>query len=184
MPPQTRVPTLETSRLILRDFTDADLPSYQLNFSDYEVIRHLSERVPWPYPSDGVETFLRDLVAPTQGKDQWFWVITLKDAPAEIIGNVHLWRQGRPEHRGFWLARKHWGNGFMTEAVQPVMDYAFGHLGFEKLVFSNAVGNQRSRRIKEKTGARLLRVAPMKFVDPAYTEHELWELNKSEWGKV
>lgn len=69
----------------------------------------------------------------------------------------------------------------MTEAVEPVMDYAFNELGFEKLVFTNAVGNIRSRRVKEKTGAKLVRVAPAKFVNPAYTEHEIWELSKTEW---
>jgi ribosomal-protein-alanine N-acetyltransferase len=176
-----RVPTFETQRLILRDFTESDIPSYQQNFADYEVIRNLSNRVPWPYPEDGVETFLNNFVSPTQGKDQWFWVITLKDEPTEAIGCVHLWREERPEQRGFWLARKHWGKGLMTEAVKPVMDYAFKTLRFEKLVFGNAQGNLRSRRIKEKTAARLLRVQPMKFVDPSFTEVELWELRKDEW---
>ena len=57
----------------------------------------------------------------------------------------------------------------MTEAVKPVMDFAFKDLGFDQLVFTNAVGNERSRRIKEKTGARLIDVRPAKFVDPSYS---------------
>ncbi len=84
-----------------------------------------------------------------------------------------LWRDGHPENRGFWLGRKFWGRGLMTEAVEPVTDYAFNELGFERLVFSNAAGNTRSARIKEKSGAHLRRVEPAKFVDPAYTEHEI-----------
>ena len=71
----------------------------------------------------------------------------------------------------------------MTEAVEPVMNYAFDGLGFTKLIFANAVGNRKSRRIKEKTGARLIDVRPAKFVNPAYTEHEVWELTKEEWEK-
>lgn len=47
----------------------------------------------------------------------------------------------------------------MTEAVKPVMNFAFKELGFDQLVFTNAVGNQRSRRIEEKTGARLIEPA-------------------------
>ena len=69
----------------------------------------------------------------------------------------------------------------MTEAVVAVMDHAFDHLGFETLVFGNAVGNERSRRIKEKTGARWLRTEPAKFVNPRYTEREIWEITKDEW---
>lgn len=59
------------------------------------------------------------------------------------------------------------------EAVEPIINYAFDELGFQTLVFANAVGNTRSRRIKEKTGACLIGVRPAKFVNPAYTEYEI-----------
>ncbi len=51
------------------------------------------------------------------------------------------------------------------------MDWCLAELrvGFEKLVFVNAVGNEKSRRIEVKTGARLVGVKPAKFVDPKYT---------------
>ncbi len=179
----TGVPTFETKRLILREVVEADIPSYQKNFADYEIIRHLNAAVPWPYPPNGVETFLRTLIFPNQGKNHWLWGVFLKEQPEELVGCVDLWRQGKPEHRGFWLARRLWGQGLMTEAVRPVMDYAFGPLGFETLIFANALGNARSRRVKEKTGARLLRVESAKFVDPALTQHEIWELTKEEWEK-
>ena len=69
----------------------------------------------------------------------------------------------------------------MTEAVHPVMDFAFGPAGFETLTFSNAMGNSRSGRIKEKTGARLLRIEPASYVDPTLTSREVWEITKQEW---
>ncbi|WP_413583483.1 GNAT family N-acetyltransferase [Bdellovibrio sp. HCB288] len=99
------------------------------------------------------------------------------------MGAVHLWREGHPENRGFWLGKPFWGKGYMTEAVEPVMNYAFNELGFDKLVFANAVGNLKSRRIKEKTGARLISVSPANFVNPKYIEHEIWELTKKEWAQ-
>ena len=112
-----------------------------------------------------------------------YWGIFLKDNPDEIIGAIGLWRDGVPENRGFWLAKNFWGKGIRTEAVKPITDYAFNFLGFEKLVFTNAVGNTRSRRIKEKTGARLLRIEAAEFVNPEYTEREIWEITKEEWKK-
>jgi RimJ/RimL family protein N-acetyltransferase len=42
----------------------------------------------------------------------------------------------------------------MTEAVFPIIDYAFDILGFERLFSSHALGDEKSRRVKEKTGAR------------------------------
>ena len=100
-----------------------------------------------------------------------------------MIGGVDLWRVGIPENRGFWLGKPFWGQGIMTEAVTPVMDYAFNELGFDKLIFSNALGNNKSRRVKEKTGARFIGTRAAKFVDPAYNEAETWELTKGEWLK-
>lgn len=176
-----KLPVFKTERLILREIELSDEPSYKENFVDYEVIRHLSSAVPWPYPENGIKDFIENFILPNQGKDRWMWGIFLKENPTELIGVVDLWRMGKPENRGFWLARKYWGKGFMTEAVFPVMDYAFNELAFEKLIFTNAVGNVASRRVKEKTGAKLIDIRPAKFVDPQYTEHEVWELEKKDW---
>ncbi len=174
-------PTLETQRLILKPITLEMADDYEKNFVDYEVINQLSALVPWPYPKGGVAEYLKSLILPTQGESRWSWGLFLKTNSDEIIGCIDLWRPGKPENRGFWLARKHWGRGLMSEAVQPVTDFAFGPLGFDRLVFANAVGNSRSRRVKEKSGARLIAVKPGKYVNPKLTEQEIWELSKEEW---
>lgn len=178
---EINLPTFQTQRLILRGVTKLDIPSYEKYFVDYEIIQHLAVHVPWPYPKNGVEWFLENSIFPTQGKTTWMWGIFEKENPKELIGAVHFWRDGKPEHRGFWLGKKFWGRGYMTEAVAPIMDYAFDHLGFEKLVFANAVGNSRSGRVKEKTIAKLIDIQPAKFVNPKYSEHEIWELKKEDW---
>lgn len=177
------IPEFETARLFLRGVTLEDAPSYQKHFADYEVIRLLAAAVPWPFPDDGVHEFLEKVILPAQGNDRWLWGLFLKTNPDELIGAVDLWRVGRPENRGFWLGRKFWGQGLMTEAVTPVMDYAFDHLRFEKLTFSNALGNEKSRRVKVKTGARLIGTRRAEFVDKQYSEAETWELTKEEWRR-
>lgn len=178
------IPQFETERLILREVQITDFSCYERHFADYEVIRHLYAVVPWPFPKNGVADFYTTAILPGLGKDRWLWGIFLKENPSELIGAVDLWRNGIPENRGFWLGRKFWGQGFMTEAVLPITAHAFEALGFEKLIFSKAVGNQKSHRIKEKTGARLIGVEPAKFVDPIYTEREIWEFTKSDWNKI
>lgn len=176
-------PPFTTQRLLLKAVSEKDIPSYERYFIDYEVIRHLSSIVPWPYPEDGVRDFLQNIILPKQGLDRWVWGIFLLQNPEELIGVVDLWRPGKPENRGFWLGRPFWGRGIMTEAVKPIIDFAFRTLGFEQLVFANAKGNIKSRRIKEKTGAKFSRIEPASFVDPQYKEHEIWELSKTDWEK-
>jgi RimJ/RimL family protein N-acetyltransferase len=160
MRPKHNLPVFQTKRLILKGVESSDIPSYQKYFNNYEVIRHLSSFVPWPFPKDGVESFLRSSIFPDQGKTQWMWGIFESTNSSELIGCVHLWREGKPENRGFWLTEPFWNKGYMTEAVTPVMDYAFNELAFNKLTFANALGNKRSRRVKQKTGAQLVRVEP------------------------
>lgn len=176
-----QLPTFATKRLILRAVTLEDEPAYTRHFVNYEVIRHLSDKVPWPYPDNGVSDYLRDTILPYQGKGKWVWGIFLKEVPLELVGAVALWGPGTPENRGFWLAEHLWGRGLMTEAVTPVMDHAFDELGFDELVFTNAAGNNRSRRVKEKTGATFVRREPAGFVDPKYKERELFKLTRPEW---
>lgn len=174
-------PILTTNRLILRPVTEIDIPAYKKYFCDYEVIRYLSYTVPWPYPDNGVESFLNTFIFPHQGKTRWMWGLFLKNTNTELIGAVDLWREGTPEHRGFWLGRPFWNQGLMTEAVKPVTDFAFEKLNFNKLVFANAVNNIGSRRVKEKTNAKLLRIESARFVDPNLTERQVWELTKNDW---
>lgn len=173
--------SFETERLILRPITLEDIPSYQKNFADYEVIRFLAATVPWPYPENGAAFYIENMILPCQGKDRWCWGIFEKHDLNEVIGAVDLWRVPNPANRGFWLAHKHWNKGYMTEAVTPVMDYAFNELGFDELFFSNALGNTQSRRVKEKTGAKLTGIRDEVFVDPKFSKAENWYLSKNDW---
>lgn len=177
----SQTPTFETKRLILRPIHPGDLPSYQKNFNDYEIIRYLAAHVPWPYPENGAEEYYYKMLLPKRGKDYWHWGIFLKEDPAETIGGIDLWRSSNIDNRGFWLARKHWGKGYITETVTRINDYAFNELGFEVLYFGNAVSNIGSRRIKEKTGAICTGIRPFKYVDPSVSGSENWQLTKEAW---
>ena len=177
----SQLPVIETARLILRDINERDAPAYERHLTDYEVIGTMSHLVPLPYSQDGVLKHIRTVVMPNQCMDQWFWGICLKPKVDELIGTIWLKRKGTPSNRGFWLGKKFWREGIITEAVKPVTDYAFDGLGFEKLVLANAVGNSASRRIKEKMGAVLVRTEPAIYVNPRYKEREVWELTKERW---
>lgn len=177
------IPEYRTERLILSGVSLGDAPSYTKHFVDYEVIRKLSRTAPWPYPENGVEEYLKHVILPDQGVTRWTWGIFLQSEPENLIGCVDLWKEGNPENRGFWLGKKYWNKGIMTEAVYPVMDFAFYDKGFKHLIFSNASGNVGSRRIKEKTGCELVDVRPAIFVDPALTEQEMWKLTLESWEK-
>jgi len=58
------IPTLETRRLLLRPLELADAEQAQILFPHWEIVRHLADAVPWPYPADGAHCFYRDVALP------------------------------------------------------------------------------------------------------------------------
>ena len=53
-------PELETARLVLRPLALADAEQTQVLFGQWEIVKYLTDQVPWPYPADGAYTYYRD----------------------------------------------------------------------------------------------------------------------------
>jgi ribosomal-protein-alanine N-acetyltransferase len=177
------VPVLETVRLMLRPLTLADAPAIQARFPRWEIVRLLDDVVPWPYPADGAETYLRDIVLPgMQSGTEWHWSLRRREAPDELIGVIGL-RDKKGDNRGFWLDPAWQGRGLMTEAAEVVTAYWFDVLRRPVLQVAKAVENERSRRVSVRAGMRVLEVADRAFVagrKPA----ELWEITREEWLRL
>src|SRR5215510_14036515 len=124
------IPELQTSRLVLRPLELGDAAQVQILFPNWEVVQYLASRVPWPYPSNGAETFYREIALPAIDRgEQWHWTLRLKAAPDRIIGSISL-RSSDTENRGFWLGIPWQGLGLMTEACCVVTQYWFDKLPF------------------------------------------------------
>jgi ribosomal-protein-alanine N-acetyltransferase len=176
-------PVLETRRLILRPLALADAPAIQRHFNNWNIIRNLASVVPWPYPEDGAETFVRqqlDKVA--AGEEIYQWVLVLRQGDGEAIGSIRFCSQldGAKGNRGFWLAEPYWNQGLMTEAVAAVNDFVFDTLGLEAFYVCNAASNAASRRVKQKTGAEFVG-----YVELAHhngeTKSEKWKVTRESW---
>ena len=63
------IPVLETRRLILRPLELADAEQVQTLFPTWDTVQYLFAIVPWPYPSNGAETFFRDVVIPAMSRN-------------------------------------------------------------------------------------------------------------------
>ncbi len=73
------VPTLQTSRLVLRPLELADAEQAQILFPHWEIVRYLANVVPWPYPPDGAYTYYRDTALPAMDRgDAWHWTLRLR----------------------------------------------------------------------------------------------------------
>jgi ribosomal-protein-alanine N-acetyltransferase len=181
--------TLETERLLLRPLELADATQVQPLFAHWEIVEFLNDKVPWPFPEDGVQSYYREVALPAiERGDEWHWTLRLKERPEQIIGSIGL-RRGLMQsaaddqavhNRGFWLGAAWHGQGLMTEAVVAVNDFWFDVLEFEVLRASKAVANGTSRRISEKTGMRVVGTGESGYVSGRWPS-ETWEITAEEW---
>jgi [ribosomal protein S5]-alanine N-acetyltransferase len=176
------VPSLETPRLILRPLEPADAPQVQAIFPQWEIVKYLSRRVPWPFPPDGAETFIRKMALPAMERgEEWVWSIRRKTAPERLIGLINL-RKSEEEHRGFWLDPRLQGQGYMTEACDAVTEFWFEVLKFPVMHVAKAIENTASRRISEKQGMRKIETVEREYVCGGLPA-ERWEITAEEWRR-
>lgn len=173
-------PQLETRRLILRPLGLADAVQIQEIFAQWEVVKYLNAKVPWPYPADGALSYCRDFALPAmESGEEWYWTIRLKSALGRVIGVISLARNEH-ENRGFWLDPKWQKQGLMSEACDAVTDYWFDVLKFPVLRAPKAVANEGSRRISEKQGMRIVWSGEREYVSGKLIS-EVWEITAEEW---
>jgi [ribosomal protein S5]-alanine N-acetyltransferase len=171
---------IETPRLVLRPLELADAPQIQAIFPQWEIVKCLNRKVPWPFPENGAKTFICDIALPAMARgDGWFWTIRLKSSPEHLIGVINL-RSNEEEHRGFWLDPRMQRQGYMTEACDAVTDFWFEVLKFPVLRVGKAVENTGSRRISERQGMRRTAIVERDYVSGRLPA-ELWEITVEEW---
>lgn len=179
MPP---TPVLHTPRLVLRPVRSKDAPVIQRLFPQWEIVRWLDAKVPWPYPADGAATFVAGCLEEMARGEKSHWAIVPRSGPADLIGLIDLWPDDgvSRNQRGFWLDPAYQRRGLMTEAADCVTDYAFRQLGWPHLWLNNAQDNHASRRIKEKQGARLVDLLIGRYVG-GETSQMIWLLTRDAW---
>jgi RimJ/RimL family protein N-acetyltransferase len=91
--------------LILRPITIGDAAAIQEHFDNWNIIQHLTNHVPWPYPADGASTFITDMVLPAdEAGTSLSWAIT-EPGVDRLIGCINFtFEDTGVGNRGFWLA--------------------------------------------------------------------------------
>ncbi len=171
---------LETERLILRRFTDADVGNLFALHNDPDVMRFLNGGKPTPREEIECEydaRFDRD----------GYWV-AIEKSTGEFLG----WFCLRPtEDRdpdefelGYRLRTSAWGKGYATEGSRALIRKGFIELGVRRVWAQTMAVNTPSRRVMEKAGLMYVRTFHKEWDDPRPgKEHGAVEdaLTKADW---
>jgi ribosomal-protein-alanine N-acetyltransferase len=153
------MPTLETERLILRDFVLSDWPALNAFLSEPAVTRSMHFA---SWDEDQRRAWLTRLVqeASDPHRDAYNWAVTLRSTGL-LIGWLIL---GRSRHArepgmrkcgcGYALNQLYWGRSSMPEALRAVFTYAFTVLRTRLIHTECERENTASVRVMQKCGMR------------------------------
>ena len=148
------LPLLGGERLRLRGFRSDDLGDFFALHADPAVMRY------WSFPAwtqrSQAEDYLTRAIAARCEQTMLCWAIALRDSD-RLIGAATLFdihrEQGRAEI-GYALQSAHWRRGYAQEALQLVMEHAYGRLGLRRLEADIDPRNLASCRLVERLGFR------------------------------
>jgi [ribosomal protein S5]-alanine N-acetyltransferase len=144
-------PTLQSNRLRLRPFTDADAGSLYALHSNAHVLRYW-DSPPWTERARA-ERFLaacREMAVEGTGVR-----LAVEVADQTFIGWCSLTRWN-PTYRsaalGYCFGEQAWGHGYATEAAAALLGWAFDTLDLNRVQAETDTRNVGSARVLEKLG--------------------------------
>lgn len=146
---------IETERLILRPWSDADREEYARFNADPQVRRFYPNLNTAEQTNEWIDKYIERWAVDGTS----FFALERKSDGA-FIGDAGVSRldeevPGNPEFEAGWLTGKeYWGNGYVPEAMRAALDFAWGLLDVPEIVAFTYVGNLPSRRVMEKIGMR------------------------------
>ena len=150
------VPSLDTPRLRLRQFAEADFDDYAALCADAEVMRYVSDQ--GPLSREDAWRQLAMLAGHWSLRGYGMWAVE-ELASGTFVGRVGLhYPEGWPEPEIGWaLAHRYWGRGYAFEAATAALRVAFATLDWARAVSLISPPNLRSIRLAERLGARFER---------------------------
>ena len=141
---------IETERLLLRPFRESDAEAFFKCCQNPNIGNNAGWK---PHGSlEESQEILRSVFISQSG----IWAIILKE-DGRLIGSVGIIpdpKRENPQARmlGYWLDESHWGKGYMTEAVQSVLDYGFSTLQLSLITANCYPHNERSQQLLKRHG--------------------------------
>jgi len=121
-----------TSRLKLRVVRPQDAPALLAYRNDPHIARYQSWEL--PYTPAAAETLIAEMADRVPGDPGWVQVGLERADTGELIGDVALCTQDQRAEIGVTLSKAAQGQGYATEGLRALIDYAYGTLKLEQVV--------------------------------------------------
>ncbi|MFG6117883.1 GNAT family N-acetyltransferase [Thalassobacillus sp. B23F22_16] len=148
---------LETERLILRaplQTGDGEIVHQAIKYSFYDLKAWLSLFQELPTVEE-TEVMVRNAHINFLKRESFRFLIFDKGSSKDFIGTTSLHRINWDIPKcelGYWINTKYSGNGYMTEAVNRLVNFGLNHLELKRIEIRCEATNFKSQFIPEKLG--------------------------------
>jgi RimJ/RimL family protein N-acetyltransferase len=145
-------PRIETERLEIRPWRDADAPDALAIYGDEEVVRWLTPEMDRVPDEAAMRAVLRQWQA-DDVKPVGHWAVQERGA-GRLVGGVALLRLAPWEdiELGWQLARTAWGQGYAAEAGEAVARWSMHHANVDELFALVGASNTRAAATATRIG--------------------------------
>lgn len=147
-------PVLETDRLRLRPFDDADADALYALQSDAHVLRYW-DSAPWTDRASVARFMAGCRQMADEGSGARVAIERTSDRSFIGWSTFNGWNPGfRSASLGYCLGRSAWGHGYATEAARVLLQWAFDTLDLNRVQAEADTRNAASARVLVKLGFR------------------------------
>ena len=174
--------TLETPRLVLREWCPEDFEPFAAMMADADVMAFLSLS---GKPMSRFEAWQALSAIIGHWSLRGFGIFAaVERRSGDLVGRIGPWYpEGWPDFElGWTLRRQSWGQGYATEAARVCLEYAFTGLHRSSVISLIVPENTRSIRLAERLGERLERETTLPHLPPDRTILQ-YRLSKDDWQR-
>jgi ribosomal-protein-alanine N-acetyltransferase len=176
--------TLETERLLIRNFSAGDWEALHEIISQYASSQLAAYDQPWPTAPEEIKKIT-----------EWFasgdsYLAVCLKAAGRLIGFVALNQEQGAERAfnlGYIFHSDYHGQGYATEACRAALAHAFDQLQARRVVTGTAAANRASCRLLERLGFKKASESTTSFRttadgQPIQFVGCIFELSRGEWA--
>lgn len=147
---------METERLILRDYVESDFPAYYRLKADARTMYYLPDlRL---VDEAEARADFAGVIADSRSRERRFYFLHMETRDGrKQVGSIGYTVTANPPvgklvHAGYFTYPDFWGQGYVTEALQRLLAFAFREDGVYRVTTGCLAENRGSERVMQKCG--------------------------------
>lgn len=144
--------SITTERLLLRMFKISEAEPVAELCNNYNVYKSTLS-LPYPYTLECALSWIANHEE-NYSSDKFYEFAITNNNTGEIYGCIGLSNNQKDKNGevGYWIGEQYWRNGFATEALRAVIEFALSKKKYHRVYSRHFASNPASGRVMQKAG--------------------------------